>query len=250
MENAVLRAGMSFVGFIVAAVVWSEAVAGVTTTVVDVPTRDATQRFLYVRPGAPIANIVFLPGNTGIMGIANDGSMATLPGRCAPFARNREAFAARGFALALVDQTSDGKIRQPADIREVVRYMRGRDNVPTWIVGGSASTMAALNFGIDAPRDEPMGIVIFSPWQPDVSRASLVKRPTLVIFHSEDALSLPFVDPFYGALTSAPAKERIGLAGGSTGDCGGHHLFMGIDAEFVAAVSAFIDKHNPTQTHR
>ncbi len=111
-------------------------VAAVTTTVVDVPTRDATQRFLYVRPDAPVANIVFLPGSTGILGIANDGSMPTIAGRCAPFARNRDAFAARGFALALVDQTSDVKIRQYADIREVVRYMRGRDNVPTWIVGG------------------------------------------------------------------------------------------------------------------
>ena len=120
---------------VVAAMVSSIAGAAVTTTVVDVPTRGATQRFLYVRPEAPVANIVFLPGDTGILGIANDGSMPTMAGRCAPFARNRDAFAARGFAVALVDQTSDFKIRQYADIREVVRYMRGRDNVPTWIVG-------------------------------------------------------------------------------------------------------------------
>ena len=61
------------------------------------------------------------------------------------------------------------------------------------------------------------------------------------------SLSLPFGDPLYGALTSAPEKERIRLSGGASGDCGGYHLFMGIDAEFVAAVSAFIDKHNPTR---
>ena len=221
-----------------------ESSAAVSTAVVDIPTRDATQRFLYMRPDAPAANIVFLPGNTGILGIANDGSMAALPGRCAPFARNRDAFVARGFALALVDQTSDAKIWQYADIREVVRYMRARDNVPTWIVGGSASTMAALNFAVDFPPDEPMGVIIFSPGESDLSRAARIKRQTLIVFHSEDAPSAPFVDPLFDALNSAPARERIRLMGGSNGDCGGHHLFMGIDAEFVAAVAGFIDKHN------
>jgi len=236
-----------FVGIVVAVLMSCAACAAVTTTVVDVPTRDATQRFLYERPDAPVANIVFLPGNTGILGIANDGSMPTLAGRCAPFARNRDAFAARGFALALVDQTSDLKIRQQDDVRAVVRYMRGRDNVPTWIVGGSASTNAALDFAVDFPPDEPMGVIIFSPFKPDLVRAAPMRRPTLLIFHSDDALAAPFVDPLFAALTSVPVKERIGLAGGSTGECGGYHLFMGIDAEFVAAVAGFIDQHNPTR---
>ena len=245
MDNALPHARKCFVGFLVAAtMVSSNAVAGVTTTVVDVPTRGATQRFLYVRPDAPVANIVFLPGRDGIMGIANDGSIPTIAGRCAPFARNRDAFAARGYALALVDQTSDFMVRQYADIREVVRYMRARDNVPTWIVGGSASTMAALNFAVDFPPDEPMGVIIFSPGESDLSRAARIKRQTLIVFHSEDAPSAPFVDPLFDALNAAPARERIRLVGGSNGDCGGHHLFMGIDAEFVAAVAGFIDKHN------
>jgi hypothetical protein len=237
-------AGSCFLGLALAAIVSGNAGAASTTTVVDVPTRGVTQRFLYVRPDAPVANIVFLPGNVGILGIANDGSMPTLAGRCAPLVRNRDAFAARGFALALVDQTSDLRIRQYADIREVVRHVRGRDDVPTWIVGGSASTTAALNFAVDFPRDEPLGVVIFSPSKPDLGRAALVRRPTLVVFHANDALALPFVGPLFDALASAPAKERLGLAGGTTGDCGGYHLFMGIDAEFVAAVADFIDKHN------
>lgn len=235
-----------FVGFVIAVLVSCNAGAAVTTTVVDVPTRDATQRFLYVRPDAPVANIVFLPGGPGIMGIANDGSMPTIAGRCAPLARNRDAFAARGYAVALVDQTSDFKVRQYADVREVVRYMRGRDNVPTWIVGGSGSTMAALDFAVDLPQDEPLGVIIYSPWQPDLGRAALVRRPALVVFHSKDVLSVPFVDPLFDALTSAPAKERIGLAGGTNDGCG-YHLYAGIDVEFVSAVAGFIAKHNPTR---
>ena len=60
--------------------------------------------------------------------------------------------------------------------------------------------------------------------------------------------SAPFVDPLFDALTSAPAKERDRpCRWHQTDDCGGYHLFMGIDAEFVAAVAGFIDKHNPTR---
>jgi len=248
MEIAVLCTPKCLVALVAAAAASSIASGAATTTVVDIPTREATQRFLYVRPDAPVANIIFLPGGTGILGIANDASMPTIAGRCAPFARNRDAFAARGYAVALVDQTSDGKIRQYADIREVVRYVHGRDNVPTWIVGGSASTMAAVDFVVDAPSDEPMGVIIFSPWKPDLVRAALVRRPALVIFHSDDALSVPFVDPLFDALTAASAKGRIGLAGGGGGaECGGSHLFMGIDADFVAAIAGFIDKNNPAR---
>ena len=143
--------------FALAAVAGARADAASTTTVVDVPTRGVTQRFLYVRPDAAVANIVFLPGTNGVLGIENDGSMPTVAGRCAPFVRNKDAFASRGFALALVDQTSDLKVRQFADIREVVRYMRSRNNVPTWIVGGSGSTTGALNFAVEFPLRGAVG---------------------------------------------------------------------------------------------
>jgi pimeloyl-ACP methyl ester carboxylesterase len=218
--------------------------AEVTTIVVDVPTRDATQRFLYVRPNAPSANVVFLPGNTGVLGIANDGSMMTLPGRCAPFARNRDALAARGMSLALVDRTSDGKIRQVGDIREVVRHLRARDDVPTWIVGGSASTNAALAYVAQAPADERLGLIVFSPGQPDAALAMQIGNPALILFHERDEHALPFVGTLFEALAS-PVKERVALSGGIAKDeCGGHHLFRGIDAEFVAAVAGFVERHN------
>lgn len=221
---------------------WSSPCAAATTMVVDVPTRGVTQRFLYIRPDTPVANIVFLPGRDGIFGIQGDGTMPTIVGRCAPFARNREAFAARGFAVALVDQTSDFRIRNPDDVREVVRYMRNRDDVPTWFVGGSSSTTAALSIAAALPPDELLGVIIFSPVRPDLSQASRVKRPALIVYHRDDAQSQPLVDPLFDALTSTPAKERTGLAGGSNDGCG-YHLFAGIDAEFVAAVARFIDQH-------
>jgi hypothetical protein len=222
-----------------------QAGAATTTGVVDIPTRGVTQRILYTRPDSPVANIVFLPGLDGILGIQDDGSMRTLAGRCAPLLRNREAIASRGFALAVVDQTSDFKVRQFADVREVVRHLQRRDPVPTWIVGGSGSTMAVLDFASEFPRDENLGVVIFSPGNLDASRAARVQRPTLVIYHRDEAETVPVVDFLYDALPATPDKERVALAGGTVGgECGGYHLFMGIDADFVAAVSGFILKHN------
>ena len=230
---------------IVASVTALPASAGTTTGVVDIPTRGVTQRILYTRPDSPVANVVFLPGLDGILGIRDDGSMPTLPGRCAPLARNRDALASRGFALALVDETSDLKVRQFADVREVVRYMQRRDQVPTWIVGGSGSTMAAIDFAIEFAPEEHLGVVIFSPANPVASRAARVRRPTLVVYHRDEAETVPLVDSLFDALAATQAKERIGLVGGTAGgECGGYHLFIGIDAEFVAAISSFILRHN------
>jgi hypothetical protein len=227
--------------------------AATTTTVVDVPTRGVTQRFLYVRPDAPVANIVFLPGRDGRTGIENDGSIPTIIGRCGLFSRNSDSFASRGFAIAIVDQASDGKVRQFADLYEIARYMRERDNVPTWIVGGSGSTTAALNFAAEFPIDEPLGVIIFSPFsRSHFAEAAGVKRPTLVIHHRDEGVTPPYLSPakrnvesLFDALTAAPVKERIGLVGGIVMDeCGGYHLFRGIDEEFVDATAGFVDRNN------
>ena len=111
----------------------------VTSTVVDLPSRGALQRILYVTPDAPIANIVSIPGGNGTYNIQNDGTL-TGQGPCGPWGRNAQAFAGRGLAIALVDQTSAGSVYNVNDILEVVRYVQSRNNVPTWIVGGSAAT--------------------------------------------------------------------------------------------------------------
>lgn len=214
------------------------------TTVVDLPTRGATQRILYVRAASPVANIVFLPGHIGYLGIEPDGSMPTLGGRCAPLARTRDAFAARGISVVLVDRTSDGKIRQLVDVREVVRHVRSNDDVPTWIVGGSASTAAALSLAEDLQAEAPQGVVVFSPHLPDPAVATRVRRPVLVVYHRDDAPYVPMVGPLMEALVATRVRERIELSGGSNEGCG-HHLFTGIEGSFVDAVAGFILKSNP-----
>jgi hypothetical protein len=103
------------------AMIATSAMGAVTTTVVDVPTRGVTQRFLYLHPEAPAANIVVWPGGDGIFGIQNDGTMTTFVALCTPFGRNRQAFADHGFAVALVDAASDGSVYDFNDVLEVIR---------------------------------------------------------------------------------------------------------------------------------
>jgi hypothetical protein len=122
---------------LISAMIATSAMGAVTTTVVDVPTRGVTQRFLYLHPDAPAANIVVLPGGDGFLGIQDDGTMTTFTAGCNPVARNRQAFADHGFAVALVDAASDGSTYNFSDVLEVIRYVQARDNVPTWLIGGS-----------------------------------------------------------------------------------------------------------------
>ena len=230
---------------LISAMIETSAMGAVTTTVVDVPTRGVTQRFLYVHPDATVANIVSLAGGGGVMGIQNDGTMTTVPGLCNPVGRNRQAYADHGFAVALVDATSDGSTYNFDDVLEVIRYMQARDNVPTWVIGGSSATPAIWNLANKLPIDAPVGAIFWSPDSPVTSQVALIKRPTQVVYNPLDFGQ--FGVALFAALTSAPIKEIVSLNGGSDGGCG-YHLFNGLDAEFVAATTGFIDKYNGALT--
>ena len=230
---------------LIAAMIATSAMGTVTTTVVDVPTRGVTQRFLYLHPDAPAANIVSLPGGDGILGIQNDGTMTTFVAQCSPVGRNRQAFADHGFAVALVDATSDGLTYNFDDVLEVVRYMQARDNVPVWVIGGSSATAAIWTLANHLPTDAPVGAIFWSPGSPVTSQVALIKRPTQVVYNPLDFGQ--FGAAFFAALTSAPVREQAVLTGGTNAGCG-YHLFNGLDAEFVAATTGFIDKYNGTLT--
>jgi len=225
--------------------------AAVTTTVVDVPSGGATQRFLYLRPDAPVANIVAIPGNDGVLGIQNNGTMTTITALCDPVPRNRQAFPADGFSLALVDAKSNGVVWQSADILEVIRYMRDRDSVPTWVIGGSAASPAMVPIAASVPNSIPGGVIFDIPGFYDTSLAALISRPTLVMYHSQDPLAAQSQALFF-QLAAAPVKELVILSGGTNDSgCpgpGGFHIYNGLDTEFVAAITGFIDKYNPPPT--
>jgi len=227
---------------LISAMLATSAMAAVTTTVVDVPTpADGTQRFLYLRPDAATANIVYLPGGSGALGIQNDGTMTTYEGGCSPVARDRQAFADHGYSVALVDATSNGSVYDFNDVLQVILYVQARDNVPSWIIGISSSTTPITNLAVNLPSEMSVGVVFLSPDSPNAARVAQIKRPTLVVYQPLD--DSQFAGPLFADLTSAPVKQLISLSGGNNNGCG-YHLFNNLDAEFVAAVSGFIDTYN------
>src|SRR5450755_2351287 len=237
--TATIRSAVALLFF---AMLSSGASAAVTTTVVDLPSRGAIQRFLYIHPDAPTAIIISLPGGAGVLGIQNDGSEnGGDVAQCELLGRNRKAFTDRGYALAIVDASSNGEVRNFDDVSAVIHYMQQRDNVPTWILGGSSSTAAVTNMAVGLPADMRVGAIYYSPDHPTAQAAS-VKRPALVVYNPRDPLQNGA--QFFDALTSATVREQSILTGGNDNGACGFHVFNGIEAAFVSAVGGFIDKYN------
>ncbi len=250
--------------------------ASFDTTVVDVPSRSGvTQRFLYLKPPNPVANIVLLTGGDGILGIGTDGSFARGGGTL--LVRTRKLFAWQDFAVAVVDAPSD-RINGPGlagpgltgfrqtfehltDLVAVGQYMRQQANVPTWAIGLSFGAISAAYAGINLPANAPLGVVLVSattrlpPPHTDLLDLNLAAsgRPTLVVHNeldqcgSDPASDLPTL---MAALASAPVKELFRFTGGSqpvADPCGGsqdYHGFWGLDTVFAAAVGDWIGANN------
>ncbi len=219
----------------------SVTLAQTTTMVVDVPTRGVTQRFLYVRPAAPLANIIALPGGDGRFDLQSDGTIGNIASRCFPVYRVRQALADRGFAIGFVDAASDGNVRDEHDSGEVLRYMQQHDNVPTWVIGGSASTGAVAVLASYLPAGDPVGVIFFSPIPIATSLMASVRRDALIVYHVLDYGAA--ANALYNGLTSAPAKEEAGFGGGNNNSCG-YHLFNGIDDLFLTTIADFMQTYN------
>ena len=215
--------------------------AATTSTIVGIPAVDGgTQPFLHVRPDAPIATLVEIPGGDGNYGFGSDGSSFTSVGLCNPPYRNRAAFAERGIAVALIDATSQGSIRNFDNILAVVREVRRRDNAPIWIMGGSAATIATAFAAASMPADVPAGVIFMAPDRPPAI-VSTITLPAAVVYHSSDTRA--FGMSTYNALTAAVARERHAITGGTDAGCG-YHLFNGTEAQFVDASVGFITRLN------
>lgn len=218
--------------------------AATAVSVVDIPTRGVAVRILYLRPDNPVANIVVWPGGDGGLGIQDDGTMITQLAACNPAVRNRQAFAELGYAIAVVDAASDGVVWAYADAIEVIRYMQAHDLVPTWVMGGSTATRAAVNLAGRAPLGKGLGVVFYSPESFGGAQPSLITAPAVIVYHQADARQR--ATSLINGLTSAAARLGVTLSGGTNVGCAGFHTLNGLDGPFVSAVADFIGAYNPT----
>jgi hypothetical protein len=243
----------------------SAAYARTPEEVVDLPTRPGvTQRLLVMRPPAPKAAVVLLPGGHGGLRIHPDGSLTWGEGNF--LVRTRNLFAERGLMVVVVDAPSDRQsppfldgFRQTAehgaDLRSVIAWVRAATRLPVWLVGTSRGTQSAAYLATQLGEHEgPDGIVLTStivadPHERPVPAMPLdrIAVPVLVVHHEQDACPYTlFSDagPMMTRLTNAPRVRLLTFTGGQNrGDrCDpfAYHGFNGLESDVVTQIAAWI----------
>lgn len=230
--------------------------------------RGATQAFILIKPDKPVASVILFAGGNGALGLKSASSMAWGAGNF--LVRTRDMFAERGFMVAVVDAPSDRKSGMNAvfrmsgghagDIGAVEAYLKKQAPVPVWLVGTSMGTFSAAEGAIAGHAD---GLVLtstitHSPARWDIAKSkpagvadmalSRVSVPTLVLAHRHDGC--PASPPagaakLKRALTHAGKVEVVMLDGGlpprsQPCEAKAQHGYLGIEAEAVDAITAFI----------
>jgi pimeloyl-ACP methyl ester carboxylesterase len=229
-----------------------------------IPTRPGvTQAFLLVRPpAAPAASVLLFTGGNGLLSLA-----AGRPRLAGNFlVRNRARFAGHGLLVAVMDAPSDrpagldGFRTSPAhadDVRAVVAALRQEAAVPVWLVGTSMGTVSAASAAARLGVGGPDGLVLSStvtrqgrgrPESIGDVRLNDIRVPTLIVHHREDTCrATPYADipSLLRELRQVPRRELLSFDGGAppeSAPCEAQsaHGFLGLDAEVVAAIAAWI----------
>lgn len=254
----------------IAAMLWlaaSCAWAQDASAVVDVPSRPGvTQRLLLSTPaGPPQAAAILFAGGHGGLQIFPNGSMKSLDSNF--LVRMRQAFAAQGLLVAVIDAPSDrqappflGGFRQrpehAADVKAVIAWIRERHpQLPVWLVGTSRGTQSVAYIATELPLpDGPDGVVLTSSiFKDDKGRPvtamplGKIRVPVLVVHHEQDGCEhCLFADmpPLMDKLGRNPRHALLTFKGGQTrGDpceAFGYHGYNGIEAEVVEKTAAWM----------
>jgi pimeloyl-ACP methyl ester carboxylesterase len=231
--------------------------------------RGAKQSFILLMPDHPVASVILFAGDHGALGLKSASSMNWGTGNF--LVRSRDLFAADDFAVAVVDAPSDHQqgmnavfrmsSAHAADIGAIAAYLKQQTGGPVWLVGTSMGTFSAAGAAI-ASKDID-GLVLTSPItraKPDWKIAqshrdgvasmalSQITVPTLIVSHGKDGC---VASPASGApklskrLTKASTVKIAILEGGDPPqsepcEAMSPHGFLGIEAEAVKAIGAFI----------
>jgi hypothetical protein len=212
-------------------------VAAQTQQTVDISGSNA----VLLRPAAPRASVILMPGGHGLIGAAPGGEITQLKRN--QLVRTRQAYVDRGLAVLVLDADTN--------LASAIAYM-AQIKRPVTVVATSRGTLRAAQ-GI-ASGARPDALVLTSGFLSAASGSSrnvmaILGSPaalpkTLVIHHRQDAcrVTLPAgVDPF---IAWAGGKARAawltgGVNAGDSCEAVSHHGFNGIDGEVVALAAAF-----------
>jgi hypothetical protein len=198
-------------------------------------------RAVLIKPAAPRASVILLPGGDGAIRAGEHGDIHGLTGN--QLVRTRNAYVARGLAVLVADYNTD--LKAAVDTMAAIKR-------PVTVIATSKGTLRAAE-GI-ARGARPDALVLTSGFlSPDsggtVNVMSILGSPsalprTLVIEHRNDAckFTLPAgVEPF---IKWSGGRARVSwLSGGAEeGDpceAFGHHGFNGLDGQVVSLAAGF-----------
>jgi hypothetical protein len=198
-------------------------------------------RAVLIKPKAPRASVILIPGGDGAINAGDHGDIHSL--NFNQLVRTRQAYAARGLAVLVVDANTplDGAVQYMAAIKRpvtVIGTSRGTIRAAEGIARGARPDALVLTSGfLSAGSGSGQNVmsILGSP-------ASLPR--TLVIHHSQDGcrVTLPAgVEPF--VKWSAGRARAVWVSGGiNEGDpcqARGHHGFNGLDGQIVGIAAGF-----------
>jgi hypothetical protein len=194
-----------------------------------------------LRPAAPRASVILMPGGHGLIGAAPGGEITQLKRN--QLVRTRQAYVDRGLAVLVLDADTNlaSAIAYMAQIKRpvtVVATSRGTLRAAQGIAAGAKPDALVLTSGF-------LSAASGSSWNVMAILGSPAALPkTLVIHHRQDAcrVTLPAgVDPF---ISWAGGKARVawitgGVNAGDPCEAVSHHGFNGVDGQVVALAAAF-----------
>lgn len=198
-------------------------------------------RAVLIKPKAPHASVILMPGGSGAIRPGEHGEINGLRGN--QLVRTRHAYAARGLAVLVADAGTDlsSAVQYMAAIKRpvtVIATSRGTIRAAQGIAAGARPDALVLTSGLLSPASgsgQNVMSIIGSP-------ASLPR--TLVIHHRQDScnLTLPAgVDPFI-KWSAGRARVRWVSGGTSTGpacEAYSYHGFNGLDGQIVGIAGSF-----------
>lgn len=198
-------------------------------------------RAVLLKPPAPHASVILMPGGDGRIDAGSGGTIGHLKNN--QLVRTRGAYRARGLAVLVVDAD--------VNLKAAVDYMRAL-KAPVTVIGTSRGTLRAAE-GIAAGA-RPDALVLTSGFLSGESGSgqnveSILGSPshlprTLVIAHRQDGCRFTQpagVEPF---VKWAGGRARVvwldgGLAVGNPCGAKGHHGFNGLDGRVVSIAAGF-----------
>jgi hypothetical protein len=200
-----------------------------------------SSRAALIKPAAPRASVILLPGGDGAIRVGDRGDIHSLLGN--QLVRTRNAYAARGLAVLVADYNTDLKaavdtmaaIKRPVT---VIATSRGTIRAAEGIARGARPDALVLTSGFLSPASgAPVNVmsILGSP--------SALPR-TLVIHHRNDACKFTLPAGVESFIKWAGGRARVSwLSGGAEeGDpcqARGHHGFNGLDGQVVSLAAGF-----------